>query len=109
MIPELRGSPGEGIGYPFQYSCTSLVAQTVKNLPVMWGTWVQSLAREDPLEESMAIHFSILAWGITMDRAAWRATCRVHHVKMPGWMKHKLESRLPGEISITSNSHMTPP
>ena len=29
--------------------------------------------------------------------------------EMPGWMKHKLESRLPGEISITSNSHMTPP
>ena len=28
---------------------------------------------------------------------------------MPGWMKHKLESRLPGEISITSNMQMTPP
>ena len=29
--------------------------------------------------------------------------------KMPGWMKHKLESRLPGEISITSDMQMTPP
>ena len=29
--------------------------------------------------------------------------------KMQGWMKHKLESRLPGEISITSDMHMTPP
>ena len=29
--------------------------------------------------------------------------------KMPGWMKHKLESRLPGEISITSDMKMTPP
>ena len=29
--------------------------------------------------------------------------------KMPGWMKHKLESRLPGEISITSDKQMTPP
>ena len=29
--------------------------------------------------------------------------------KMPGWMKHKLESRLPGEISITSDLQMTPP
>ena len=28
---------------------------------------------------------------------------------MLGWMKHKLESRLPGEISITSNVQMTPP
>ena len=29
--------------------------------------------------------------------------------KMPGWMKHKLESRLPAEISITSDMQMTPP
>ena len=32
--------PGEGIGYPLQYSWASLVAQLVKNLPAMWGTWV---------------------------------------------------------------------
>ena len=29
--------------------------------------------------------------------------------EMPGWMKHKLESRLPGEIPITSDTQMTPP
>ena len=29
--------------------------------------------------------------------------------EMPGWMKHKLESRLPGEIAITSDMQMTPP
>ena len=29
--------------------------------------------------------------------------------EMPGWMKHKLESGLPGEISITFNTQMTPP
>ena len=29
--------------------------------------------------------------------------------EMPGWMKHKLESRLPGEISLTSDTQMTPP
>ena len=29
--------------------------------------------------------------------------------KMPGWMKHKLQLRLPGEISITSDMQMTPP
>ena len=29
--------------------------------------------------------------------------------EMPGWMKLKLESRLPGEISVTSNMQMTPP
>ena len=42
----------------------SLVAQTVKNLPAMQGTQVQSLGREDPLEKGMATHFSILAWKI---------------------------------------------
>ena len=33
-------SPGEGIGYPLQYSWASLVVQMVKNLPAMWETWV---------------------------------------------------------------------
>ena len=42
----------------------SLVAQTVKNLPVMQETWVRSLDWEDPLEEEMATHSSILAWRI---------------------------------------------
>ena len=39
-----------------------MVAQTVKNLPAMWETWVRSLGWEDPLEEGMANHSSILAW-----------------------------------------------
>ena len=38
-----------------------LVAQTVKRLPKMWETWVQSLGWEDPLEKEMATHSSILA------------------------------------------------
>ena len=42
----------------------SLVAQRVKNLPAMQETWVQSLGWEDPLEEEMATHSSILAWRI---------------------------------------------
>ena len=42
----------------------SLVAQTVKNLPAMQGTQVQSLGWEDPLEKEMATHSSILAWRI---------------------------------------------
>ena len=43
------------------------MAQTVKNLPAMQETlepWVQSPGREDPLEEEMATHSSILAWRI---------------------------------------------
>ena len=42
----------------------SLVAQT-KNPPAMWETWVLSLGWEDPLEDGMATHSSILSWGIS--------------------------------------------
>ena len=42
----------------------SLVAQMVKNLPAMQKTWVRSLSWDDPLEEGMAAHSSILAWRI---------------------------------------------
>ena len=40
------------------------MAETVKNMPAMWGTWVQSLGLEDPLAKGMATHSSILAWRI---------------------------------------------
>ena len=43
---------------------SSLVAQTVKRLPTMWETQVQSLGWEDPLEKGIAIHSSTLAWKI---------------------------------------------
>ena len=71
MISGSGRSPGEGIGYPLPYSWASLVAQTVKDLPAMWETWVQSLGRADPLEEGMATHSSILSWRIPWDRGAW--------------------------------------
>ena len=61
----LGQSPGEGNGYPLQYSWASLVAQLVKNLPLMWETWVRSLVWEDTLEKGRATHSSILAWRIT--------------------------------------------
>ena len=53
----------------------------VKNPPAikeLQETWVQSLGREDALEEGMATHSSILAWSLPMDRGAWRAA--VHGV-----------------------------
>ena len=43
LIPGSGRSTGEGIAYPLQYSWVSLVAQLVKNPPVMWETWVRSL------------------------------------------------------------------
>ena len=88
MIPGLGRSPGDGKDYPLQYSglensmdCivhrvakiqtrlsdfhrTSLIAQVVKNLPVMQEISVQSLGWEDPLEKGKATLSSILAWRI---------------------------------------------
>ena len=46
----------------------SLAAQLEKNLPAMWETWVQSLGWEDPPEEGMTTHSSIVAWEITMEK-----------------------------------------
>ena len=64
LIPGLGRSPGEGIGFPLQYSWASFVTQLVNNLPAMQETWVQFLGWEDLLEQGKAIHFSILAWRI---------------------------------------------
>ena len=78
MIPGSGRTAEEGTGYPFQYSWASLMAQLVKNLPAMQETWVRSLGWEDPLEEGMATHSSILAWKISMDRGTFQAA--VHGV-----------------------------
>ena len=78
VIPGWGSSPGEGIGCQLQISWASLVAQMVKNRPAVWEMWAQSLGWEDPLEEGMATHSSILAWRIPMDRGAWWAA--VHGV-----------------------------
>ena len=55
----------------------------VKNPPAMQEMWVPSLGWEDPLEEGMAIHSSILAWKVPMDKEAWLVTVhglqRVRH------------------------------
>ena len=63
-IPGSGRSTGKWIGYPLQYSWTSLVTQLVKNLPAMQETWVRFLGWEDFLEKGKAIHSSILAWRI---------------------------------------------
>ena len=52
----------------------SLVVQMVKNPPAMRETCVLPPCWEDPLEEGMATHSSIIAWRIPMDRGAWQAT-----------------------------------
>ena len=56
FIPNINVIPGDW---------ASLVAQMVKNLPAMWETWIRSLGWEDPLEEGMVTHSSVLAWEIS--------------------------------------------
>ena len=53
---------------------TSLVVQTVKRLPAMQETWVQSLGWEDPLEKEIAIHSGTLA-------------CKSPWTEEPGWLQ----------------------
>ena len=65
---------------------TSLVAQTVKRLPTMRETWVQSLGWENLLEKEMATHSSILAWKIP-----W--------MEKPGRLQSGLENPMDGGAS----------
>ena len=46
------------------------MTQMIKNLPAMREIWIRSLGWDDPLEEGMAVHSSIFAWRIHMDRGA---------------------------------------
>ena len=71
-------SPGGGIGYPLQYSWASLVVQSIKNLPAMRDTWVQSLGREDLRGEGNGNPLQHCYLENPMDRGAWWAT--VHGV-----------------------------
>ena len=64
------------------------MAQTIKNLPVVQETQVRSLVWEDPLEEGMATHSSILAWRIPMDKRTWQAAVPKDHKEsyMTEWL-----------------------
>ena len=64
-------SAGEELGYSLQYSWVSLVAQLVKNPPVMQKTWGQSLGWEDPLDKGIVIYSSILVWRIPWTVCQW--------------------------------------
>ena len=65
----------------------SLVAHTVKNLPAMQETRVQSLGQEDPLKKVTAIHSSILAW-----RTPW--------IEEPGRLQSK-ESNITEQLTLS--------
>ena len=68
------------------------MAQTVKNLLAMPKTWVQSLDWEDPLEEDMATHSSILAW-------------RIPWTEDPGGLQSMVLQRLGHDLSDSTYTH----
>ena len=82
------------------------MALTVKNPPAMLEIWVRSLGWEDPLEEGMATHSSILAWRIPMDRGAWRVA--IHGVaKSPTPLSDQEQHRKGYELlSSLSDLHL---
>ena len=61
-IPGSGRSAGERIGYLFQYPWASLVAQLVKNLPVMWETWVWSLKTKKKKKKIPAVKVTLGNW-----------------------------------------------
>ena len=75
----------------------SLGAQTVKNPPSMRETWGQSLGWEDPLEEGMTTHSSILAWRIPMD-------CSLPGSSVHGATKSDLSTQLSTKQLSTQHS-----
>ena len=68
-----RYMPRSGVAE--SHGSSSLVDQTVKNLPAMWETWVWSLGWEDLLEKGMATHSSITTWRIPWTEEPGRLQC----------------------------------
>ena len=64
----------------------SLVAHLVKNPPTMWETWVRSLGWEDPLEEGMATHSSILAWRLPRRSPVGCSPCGHKELDTANWL-----------------------
>ena len=62
------------------------MVQTVKNLPAMQETWVQSLGQEDPLEKRMATHSSTLTW-------------RIPWTEEPDWLQSMGSQRLEHDLA----------
>ena len=97
MVPGSERSAGEGIGYPFQYSWASLVAQLVKNPPAIQETWVRSLGLEEspgegkgyPLQYSgLENPMDCIAHGIAKtwtQLSDFHFTCRVMESEVRGW------------------------
>ena len=85
----------------------SLVAQLVKNPPEMWETWVCSLDWDDPLEEGMATHSSILAWRIPWaEESGGLQSMESHRVGHDWVTKHSTAQHLLRELTLSSYKYV---
>ena len=111
-IPGSRRSAGEGIGYPLQYSWTSLVAQLVKNPPAMWETWVRSLGWEGPLERGNATPSSVLAWRIHGVAKSQTRLSAFHFISRATcvyvWMCSSLRSHVHSRTYVPARARVCP-
>ena len=88
--------------FTINLSGASLLAQTVKTLPAMQETQVQSLGWEDPLEKGKAMHSSILAWRIPWTVQSMRSQ-RVEHDSSLCFLNIKGEKMYHQQINSISN------
>ena len=95
-----------------------LQIQMIKKLSAMQETWVRSLGWEDPLEEGMVTHSSILAWRIPMNRRTWQAMVHgvaksqtqlseLAHMHAGSLMHSLLQFSLFGEGGVPELAHFT--
>ena len=92
---------------------TSLVAQTVKCLPIMQKVWVRSLGWEDPLEKEMATHSSTLAWKIPWTEKHGRllqsmGSQRVRHNWGTSLTHSPLKKKKPVQFNPAGCHHVSP-
>ena len=97
----------EGKNCPYIWLRAFHIAQMVKNLPIMWETWVWSLGQEDSLEKGMATHSNILTWRIpwTEQSMGWQrvgqdwATNTFTFLKWVLWPHMELTLKVAGGVS----------
>ena len=82
-----------------------MMAQRVRHLLTMLETRVHSLGGEDPLEEEMATHSSILAWKNPMDRGAWQDTTEQLHFHFHLWSLQYMWGNIDDVCSGKSGGH----
>ena len=91
LIQFLKRSPGEGIGYPLQYSWASLVAQMVKNLPAMQETWVGKIpwrrASEGLFGQSFSIALLVQALRGLPCLRSFSVVRHIRHIEGPPWLE----------------------